>query len=146
MLSFFNNFNPFRSFTSTPNMPIDNNHFDTCQNLFNESKFTEAKQFAIDNKVSIKGIVNFHTDVALEEGRIDDLRKLHSLFGARHSLYAEQMAEINCHHNTMTYAQSFMKKRNDTSIHAVHRHYNHKTKEFTYDDIVPPSHRILSNL
>ena len=91
------------------------------------------------NSSSLSAVPNICVDTALEEGDEDMFKFLVNEFKCEPSLYAKQMANINGHHELITWIETMnVPLRNSIGIDKVHFKPKNANK---WDDTIPPEYR-----
>ena len=104
-----------------------------------KQKDTEKMDF-IKEKMTNTANFNYMVDISLEEGN-DKMTKYLINSGARPSLYAKQMAEVNGHTKLAKFVETFYPLRNDVSIASVHCRIRNGTRN--WDSCIPEEFRFI---
>jgi hypothetical protein len=110
------------------------------ENLYSQKKYDliEYLHFKLKGNISFPSL-DFHLDIALEEGNTDEVKLLTKL-GGKYSLYAKQMSLILKPIDNVPlvlWVERYGTKRNDISVDLVHKKYNLRSKEFQWDSVIP---------
>lgn len=85
---------------------------------------------------------DYAVDVSLEEGNEKMTKYLLSIYNAKPSLYAKQMAEVNGHIQLAKYVESLFPLRNQISIANVHRKID-ANKQFKWNGNIPQQYQFI---